>query len=308
MLNESEIKELLEKLTQAKNEVTILKGKLNQINKQKENWLKKKDEINKEISSKIGEIKGSKHKRNDLTSQVKNLKKTRNDLNKQINEKINEIKKLKDDYKSACEKHNVQGDPAKLKKDIESLEFKIETEPMKFDKEQKLRKEIKGLKKQYAELSAVTGVWDNVRKKSKDIDVLKKEANQIHKKVQDMAKMSQGHHEELIGESKEIDDMKKAEEEAYQKFFEYKKQFSDINDELKKKLDELKTIKDTLDHNKVELDDLKKDKDTKAFKEKEKKVQEKVKKKAKLTTEDLLVLQKTMMDEEKAEARKAGKK
>ena len=70
MLNEDETKELIERLTRAKDEVKALKNKLSSINKHKENWFKKKSDINKEISSKIGDVRGAKHKRNDLTFQV----------------------------------------------------------------------------------------------------------------------------------------------------------------------------------------------------------------------------------------------
>ena len=209
MLSEDETKELIEQLTKAKDEVRALKDKLNSINKHKENWYNKKNDINKQISDKIGGVRGAKHKRNDLTSQVKELKNQRNDLNKQINDRISEIKKLKDDYKAACEKHHVQGDPSLLKKQIDGMEFKLETEQMSFDKEQKLRKEIKKIQKQYSEMKEVTTIWESAKNKSKEIDKLKKEANRIHKQVQEMAQLSQGHHEELIGESKEIDDLKK---------------------------------------------------------------------------------------------------
>jgi uncharacterized coiled-coil DUF342 family protein len=67
--------------------------------------------------------------------------------------------------------------------------------------------------------------------------------------------------------------------------------FKKINDKLKTKLKRLKEVREQLDKNKVELFRDKKKREEKSLKEKAKEAKEKLSKRKKLTTEDLLVLQ-----------------
>ena len=169
----------------------------------------------------------------------------------------------------------------------------MQTEPMNFEREQKAMKAIKDLKKQLAEFEAVKKEWEAVAKKSKEIDDLKKQANEYHRVVQNSAKSSQQQHESLLVDSEEIDDLKKQEEEAYKKFFEQKTIFKGVNDELKAKLKKMQDLKEKLEGNNVALKEETKKRELKSLKERAAEVEEKVKNRKKLTTEDLLVMQRS---------------
>ena len=292
--NKPDVEELLNQLKLIKEEVTQIKKKLSVVSKDKEQWFVKKREISDKIRGKISSVKEIKGERNTFTEEAKKAKIERDRLNTLITEKIKDIKRMKKDYKDVAVKNGVKGDPGEIKKQIERMEFKMQTEPMKFDREQKMMKAIKDLQKQFAGFEAVQKEWESVTKKSKEIDELKKQANEYHRVVQNSARSSQKQHESLLVDSEEIDDLKKAEEDAYKMFFEQKTVFKDVNDELKKKLKELNEIKEKLEGNTTALKAEAKKKELKSLKERTAEVEEKVKQRKKLTTEDLLVMQRTI--------------
>lgn len=306
MLSEKEKEDILHELNNLKGEIGHIKDRLNKINKEKEIWFSQKEDFHKTILDRVSEIKGEKSKRNELTAKVRDLKVKRDDLNAKIKERIDELKVLEGSLSGMQGKDGSKENPVEIKKRIERLEFKIETEPMSFEKEKELMKEIKKLKKSYDGLKGVKDVLEKVDSKKKEIRELRKEATTYHKEVQESASKSQDHHEQLLGNSEEINALKAKEDEAYQKFFDQKQEFNKVNNELKDKLVRLKELKDNLEQNNIELEEETKANIKKVLEEKEKEVEEKVRKTKKLTTEDILILQAKEEAEEQRERRHRG--
>ncbi|MFW5852666.1 MAG: DUF7121 family protein, partial [Nanoarchaeota archaeon] len=146
-------------------------------------------------------------------------------------------------------------DARALKKEMESIKFKLETEPMSFTAEQKLMKRVKEIKKILENSSDNSELSSNIKSLSKEIDDLKKEADEVHKVVQESAVESQKKHEEMIQFSKKIDDLKVKEEEAYKTFTKYKDDFVALNNKLKEKFKELAPLTKKLDSHKIETSD-----------------------------------------------------
>lgn len=291
-MDKSEVQEGIQKLKAQRLQITTIKKELNKLNKEKESWFAKRSDINKEISFLISGVKDSKGKRNEITEQVKEYKKERDNLNKEIAEKVAKLKEMKTTYVDAKSKLNIKDDPTTIKKQIEKLEYIMETEPMSFSHEQKLMKEQKTLKKQLVDLGAKLGEWETVSKLSKEINKLRKQSNKAHKEIQKHAADSQVKHEVVLEKSKEIDELKVKEKEAYDKFKEYKDIFTTKNNELKALLKEADKLKSILEDNDVAIEEDKQRVKAQEVKRKAKEVNEKIKTGKKLTTEDLLIFQK----------------
>ncbi len=285
------VDDLLKRLDIVKREVQELKAKVAAANKKKEAAFRKKQEVGKQIAEKIGEITGSRSERNAITGEVRELKRQRDTLNQQIREKVAEIKTLTAANQDVMDRFDRKNNPVALQKMIEALEFKLETQPMGFEAEQKLTKKIKDLKKQFNEVKGKAAVFEQLRERSKEIDALKREANKYHRQVQEHAQSSQSKHEALLSESKEIDGYKKQEEERYQEFLVLKKAYVDLNQQLKDRVAELQAIKDVLNKQNVKIKEEQKEEELKTLKERAQEAEEKVRTRKKLTTEDLLALQ-----------------
>jgi uncharacterized coiled-coil DUF342 family protein len=284
-------KDSIRKINQHKKEINKLRGILNQINEQKEASFRKKDQISRDISQIIRDVRNSKTKRNEFTGQVKESKKKREECNKEIRKKIEEIKKFNKEKTEIEKKYGIKEDPTRIKGEIERIESIIETEVISFQKEQKMMKHIKELKKKAKEAGKVGDVWNNIHKLSKEIDDLKKQSESVHKDVQDKAKESQTKHNEVIDMSKQVDKLKIVEEESLKQFVKFKKKFMETNDQLQEKLMDMKKLNEEINKFRKSKKQ-KKEKEIKTvLKEKEKIVMEKLAKGKKLTTEDILIIQ-----------------
>jgi uncharacterized coiled-coil DUF342 family protein len=271
------------------NQAQELRTKLNALNDEKEAWFGKKKDYSEQIKQEIQKIKESLKERNELSSIVKEDKKKRDELNKIISEKIKEAKSMQQPAEQTEKRLN----PHEIKRQINLMEKKIETEGLSFDKEKQIMKAINKLKKHYQEALAEEQKYGAARGLSKEISDMKKEANETHKGLQEKAKESQKHHETLIAESKKIDDLKKLEKEAFDKGMELKKQCTEIHEQLKKLLPELQEIKETKRHEYEQRQKAFEEQKNKTLQEKAKSVEEKLKsgKKIVLTMEDLLAYQ-----------------
>lgn len=187
--------------------------------------------------------------------------------------------------------------PESIKKEIEKIETAIETTVRSFDQEQKLMKKMKELKKQYAELSMTTTGSKDLSALRKKINSERKEADKLHKEIQEKAKLSQDLHEQILELSKKIEEMRKAQADAHEKFLSAKKEFQEINNQLKKKLEEYKAAGGEAQHIRDEKRHQKEEKKEKSLAEKLAAVQKKIEAGEKLTTEDILVLQSEDSDE-----------
>lgn len=285
-------KELIEELNKQRIEVSKLRNALNELDKEKESWFEKKEEYSRKIRESIQKIKDSKFNRDSLNQEVRELKPKRDDANKDINAKLKEFDKLKKESISLVNSLNIKDSPFRILLNIEKLEFKIETEPMPFDKEQAMMKRIRELKKLHG--NAI--ILDEANKKIKDtidgIKKMRKEANEAHKSVQEKAKQSQALHEEILNLSAEVDKIKVDEENAFKKFSEFKKKFNETNSQLKERLKAMNDVKDHLDKISSEKREKRRQEQESFLKSKEEEVNQKIKRGEKLTTEDLLVFQK----------------
>lgn len=291
MLDNSEKKELLDKLNSLRDETRVLREEMNKLNSMKEETFLKKSEVIRNIREMITKVKETKGKRDEKTKAVKEEKEKRQKLNEEIKEKIQKIAEVNPKVEEAPKKSEEHINPHLIKKNIQSLEYKIETEGMSFEKEKKTMKLINSLKKQLVEAEKRYKAYHELKNAHREIKPLKKDANEIHHKIQEDAGESQKLHEEMIKTSKSIDGLRKEEKELTAKFLEEKKTYQEVSQKLKDKLDALSKISEELNRHKVEAAEERKEKQHKTLKEKQREVEEKMKKGGKLTTDDILVLQ-----------------
>jgi len=101
--------------------------------------------------------------------------------------------------------------------------------------------------------------------------------------------------------SNQIDEHKKNEKEVFNKFTAAKDDFNKVNEALKERLVAMNKINEELKTHKIKTKEETREREVKTLAEKSKQVNEKIKGRKKLTTEDLLVYQKTMKEEPELE-------
>ena len=277
---------------------------LHQIDIEKEKFFADKERLSKEVAEKIDLIKSLKRKRDDLTRSVRGLKEERKKLNTEIRDQINEFKKIAPKKGERRPGRDSFVNARKLKYEIEKLEEKVETEALSFDKEKKVNDIIKQKKKQLKEFGAISENFEKTRALSREIEKIKKNADQKHKEIQEKANKSQELHIQILKISKEVDTLKEDRDRSHDRFIELKKEFVALSNIQR---DKAAKNKARSQKSKKERREKTQKKNEEIVKEKSQEVKEKIKKKAKLTTEDLLVMQQ-LSDEEIDKNIKASKK
>jgi uncharacterized coiled-coil DUF342 family protein len=290
-MDEEERKKIIAEIDARRQELDILRAKLNALNVEKESWFDKKRAATRQIFDTSKDIHDAKGKRNTFTKQVKDSKQRRQELNTALKDKLAEMTKLQNEKQAITKKFGIRVDPSKIQQEIEQFEFRIETEGLPFSVEQAMMKRIAERKKVLEQAREVSDVFERIHKLNKELQKIRQKADETHKKVQSKAEMSQQFHENLVESSTEIKDLRAKEEEALKKFVELKGQWNEQNTLVKAKMDEINTLRAKLGD--VAFEEKKKAKaaEHKKIAEKEQSVEDKIKKGMKLTTEDLLVYQ-----------------
>ncbi|MBI2546734.1 hypothetical protein HYV81_06160 [Candidatus Woesearchaeota archaeon] len=271
--------------------VRLLRTRLNALDAQKEQAFSQKQELGRQVKERILTVKKARELRDSLAKEIKSLKEKRDASNKKLGGKLKELSMLKKQKESALKGLKIKENPVRLKKEIEQLELKIQTESMPFEKEQELMKKIKLMKKAYEESKGMAKAQDSIEGLKQELDAIRKEGNDAHMLVQEKARQSQEEHERLLKLSKEIDELTAQEEAAYAKFLELKGQFRALNEELKVKLNELGAEQSRITAVKKEKRARRIEQEVQTLRSKEEVVEEKIRTGKKLTTEDILILQ-----------------
>lgn len=266
-----------------------------ELNEKKEASFERLKEIEAKITEDISLVQEKKQKRNEFTQKVKELKVDRDKKRDEINALIEKAKVLNEEKKEILKK--TKGDhvnPDELKRRIEQIESKIETEVLAFKKEQELMKELNKLKKEYSSMSSGSKVLSEAYKLSKEIDSLKAVGKSLHDSIQDFAQKSQEEHNLMLKFSQEIDELKDEKKKLYDEITKIKAELGIKKTDGKKSFEKKKAASDKA---KKEKADVKKKKMEKTLETKQKEVEEKLRNGDKLTTEDLIILQNLSTDE-----------
>lgn len=288
-------KSLFRQLDGLKDGIASLREELNRISNEKESWFSKKEEYSKALREKISIIRESREKRDALTRKVKELKEKRNALSEEIGKKISGLKKLNDEKKKLLSKSKIR-DPYRLKSDIGKLELRLETEAMPFDREKKLSKTLKDLKKSLSEASDSIEIMAKVAGINREIDESRKDANKAHTEIQEFARQSQILHELALKTSKEAAELRKKEEESFKNFINFKARFAGINSQLKENLAKISGVREKISKFELEEREKRKLEESILIKTKEQEMEEKIKTGKKLTTDDFLEFQEIIKD------------
>ena len=282
---------LLEELETKRNKLNSLaekhKFQRDRLNGDTKRWVGQRDDLNKKVKRIIKDANDHKIKRDEYNEQVKEAKKLRETLNKDYNTIQDELNRLK---REKLPKDQIP--LGKLKAELKKLEFKQMTSVISAEKERELVDMLSGIQKQiearekiYEKNEEVQGLITRV-KDSKD------SAENQHRLVSQMAEAAQKEHDLMVALYEEADKVKTEADSAQGKFMEVK--FA-ADEEHKM---HIALIRQVHDFDKIISGLRQKDRTAKKSKKdvmaksEAEKIYEKFKSGEKLSTEDLMSLQK----------------
>ncbi|WP_303247330.1 phosphoserine phosphatase SerB [uncultured Methanobrevibacter sp.] len=236
---------------------------------------KVRDELNASLKENLNKAIEFRNQRNEINKEVEAAKKARNEANN----------KLKNLEWSSGKRNKI-----KIENEIKKIDKIIETRVLDIKKENQLVKNANDLRKQLNEITEDESIQGEAQE-------LKKLSEEEHAKVIELSEKAQEAHEKMLEYFRKTDDIRTAADEAHKKFIEARKNASAKHEEFKAVLSDIHVINKKLGNNRPrrrKSDNKSGSKGNKNNEEKEKAetIFEKFKNGGKLSTEELLLLQK----------------
>jgi len=278
------LENIQERIDELNRERSALKEKLDKLNSEARKWAEKRNAIHERIKKLRIEDIELKGKRDTLNEKVRELKGLRDTARNARKEKRVEILGLREELRANA-KNKPPRSMHEIEKEIESLEWKIQTTPLAFKEEKALIDQIKPLEAQLLVYKQMQKLKDNIIKLSQESEALETEAKLHHEKLSELAEQSQAFHEMRIKALNQIRTIKVEADVAHQKYVWTKEQ------DLRQKYVELSRQIEALEHKLRQAEEEKRaERQTELLKELEDRAKEKLKRGEKLTLEEFKIL------------------
>ena len=246
-----------------------------EFNKTAREQRKIRDELNASLKENLNKAIEYRNERNEINKEVEAAKKARNEANSKI---------------KSLEWNSGKRNKVKIENEIKKIDKIIETRVLDIKKENQLVKNANDLRKQLMEIHEDESV-------KAEADELKKVSEQEHEKVIELSEKAQAAHEEMLKYFRKTDDIRTAADEAHKKFIEARRNASDKHEEFKTILSDIHVINKKLGSNKPKRRKSDNKGSSGANKNREEKqraqeIFEKFKQGGKVSTEEILLLQK----------------
>lgn len=283
----------MQDISKINQDITSLKATAEKKHQEKEGWFTKQQAIKIEIYKAIDDIKAIKRELDQAKTVQQQLRTERDTYNQKTKELIAQIKILQQQTKIPAKKASSYLDAGKIKRTIERLDTKIETEALPLDREKKVMEQIKKLKKLLKENEGILQLHQQHQQLSREIQEARKKADDFHHQFEAAKKREQENYEKFRALTQKINDLKKLHEEAFQHFKALKGEYGALAREVKGKFQEKRKSYQTAKQQRERQEKQRKQQQLKVLAAKTKSVEEKLKAKKKLTTEDLIAFQGT---------------
>jgi uncharacterized coiled-coil DUF342 family protein len=283
--------ESIEELRTLKDE---LQEKANQLKENRNNLHKKskllaeeRDTLNTMIRKLRNEIADHKKKRDDLNERVKHAKDQRDKLNEKCQEIKKEIRTI-ERKRSSASGTNL----ASLRKQLYGLETEQMTKPMSAQKEKKVIETISDLHQQIKKQEEIINQDPQLKKSLDEEKVFKQKAEKQHDTVEQLALRAQQEHETMISKINKLDNMIRKVNEVQDTIVNTKIKADDVHREFITHVDKIHELERELSSSKTKSSRKKKREEDTIIHKEANEIYERFKRGEKLSTEDLMTLQK----------------
>ncbi len=209
--------------------ITSSRATRDQLDDQARLLAQKRDEQNTQFQKLKEQIHELREKRDSLNLQVQVLKAKRDKARKRVKTKRDEMDSTRNMI-TELEKR-ASGSYSSLKKRMQELEWRIQTNPLSAKEESRLIGQIKGLESRVAVHDRILRLRDKLIMLQAEINAARLEANEAHDKLSIFAEESEVYHQKMIEVSKQASDLKSKADEAHLNYVQLKQQADEAHSE-----------------------------------------------------------------------------
>ena len=259
-----------------------------ELNDKTKEWAERRDELNSQVRKLIDEANIKRESRDKLNSEVREAKAQRDEWNRKFNDLSDKAINLR------REKMPKSGlSIRKFKAELRTLEKKHMTSVLSADKEKALMKEMSQLDAKIKEMEMEIEQFSEVKTAEKETRDAKDNAENFHRKVSESAEKAQIEHDAMLKLYEEADRARKEADSAQEKFIEAKLA---ADEEHREHIEHIRQVHD-FDKIITGIRDkgrkARQEKDDTSAKKEADEIFEKFRSGEKLSTEDIMVLQKS---------------
>ena len=263
--------------------------KRDELNDKTREWVEKRDTLNAQVRALVDEATQHRIQRDELNAQVKAAKEERDKYNRRVND-------LQDELADVKHRRLPRGaiPLGKLQQELKRLEFRQMTSVLSVDKERGLIDEIQRLQSEVKRLEKAVEENEDVKKVKEELKTARDLAEDAHRRVSELAEKAQAEHDQMTGLYEQSDAQRREADRAQEEFIKTKM----LADEEHRK--HIERIRQVHDYDKIIHGIWMKSRgvpeaaaDEFDAKREAEQIFERFKKGEKLSTEDLMTLQKS---------------
>jgi len=207
-----------------------------ELNDKTREWVNRRDELNAQVRGLVEQAMGHRQRRDELNLSVKKAKEERDIWNRKVNELgeiANELKRRKLPRGAIPLSH--------LKRELKDLEFKQMTSVLKPGKEQELIKEMTRLQAEVRKLEKSLEENEEVKKALQELHDAKEKAEAAHGQVGELAEEAQKEHDTMTQLYEQSDELRRQADLAQEEFIKTKML---ADEEHRKHIDHIRQVHD----------------------------------------------------------------
>jgi len=234
---ESPIDTLYRELDELRSRNNAKRAEIATLRKEMDESAKKRDDLNAEVKGCSEEARKLKAKRDALNARVKELKTKRNELRSQAAEKRETLSKVLQQTQQMSEQ--LKGSVAELYKQINSLEWYIQTNPLAPKTERSIIAKISALEFDLAKHKGLRSVKDKLLQLRVEVGALRLQAQATHEELTRIADESEKIHNSMQELVKTMIGKRKEADNAHAEFIEKSQTRREAVNELRANLDRM---------------------------------------------------------------------
>ena len=281
------IEDMISKKDELQKKANELKEKRNKLHTKSKQLADERDKLNSMIREMRNKISEHKKKRDELNERVKHAKEQRNQLNKSHSEIKKKIEKLERERSSS-----LGANLNTLKKQLRVLENEQMTQPMSPQKEKKLIETISELHSKIKEQEDLLNKDPRLKNALQEEKILKQKAEKQHDLVEKLATRAQEEHENMMNLIKQLDNVVKKVNNIQETIVLTKIDADKVHKEFIDCVDEIHELERKISAAQKKKRKTDKEAEVSSVKKEADEIFERFKRGEKLSTEDIMALQK----------------
>lgn len=267
-------------------ELSRLRQERDKFDLEARKWADKRDTLHEELKKLRKEISSLREKRDKLNDEVQLLKNLREKAKQQRNEKHAQIAEVKEKT-SSLKKKEPPRRMHQIEKDIENLEWKIQTTAYTLKEEKRLTEQVSILEAQLLIHKQMKELEKDLMELRAEEKALQTKAQDHHERLSQLAEQSQKFHQQMAETSDRAWLLQKEADVAHQIFVENKQKSRELDQKCKQLSEQVRTLREKLREFEEEK---RKKRETELHKQLEETALDKLKRGEKLTWEEFKAL------------------